>query len=198
MPPTKRVYSKDRIEHIPERRGVSCRSVIEAAKEAVPIIDLADLLCGPGKMHRIGEEWVARCPLPDHEDRTPSFTVNPEKGLWFCHGCARGGDIVELARFAWGYEKGEVAMAAANILREFGHEIPARPDSWYRKEVRQTPVREQIERMRIEYIRRRAFRVWCDPLLEGIEDPEELRQDAQALWEAVLPVARRIYEGTRR
>jgi hypothetical protein len=52
--------------------------VIEAAKEAVPTIDLADLLCGPGKMRRAGDRWVARCPLPGHEDRTPSFTVYTE------------------------------------------------------------------------------------------------------------------------
>jgi hypothetical protein len=62
----------------PERRGVSRKPVIEAAKEAVPTIDLADLLCGLGKMRRAGDRWVARCPLPGHEDRTPSFTVYTE------------------------------------------------------------------------------------------------------------------------
>jgi DNA primase len=63
----------------------------------------------------------------DHEDKTPSFTINPEKNLWFCHGCLRGGDVVELARFAWGYEKREVAMAAADLLHEFGHPRPEQP-----------------------------------------------------------------------
>jgi hypothetical protein len=81
----------------PERRGVSLRRVIEEAKEKVPTIDLAERLCGPGGMRKAGKEWVGRCPLPDHEDKTPSFTVNPEKNLWFCHGCLKGGDVVELA-----------------------------------------------------------------------------------------------------
>ena len=90
-------------EH-PERRGVSRRHVIDEAKAKVATIDLADLLCGPAKMRRIGDEWLARCPLPDHEDQTPSFTTNPEKNLWFCHGCVRGGDVIELARFCLGLQ----------------------------------------------------------------------------------------------
>src|SRR5918998_4965646 len=105
----------------PERRGASRRSVIEAAKAKVRTIDLADLLCGPGKMRKVGERWVARCPLPGHEDRSPSFTVYPETNSFFCYGCLRGGDVVELARFAWCYEKAEVATAAAYLLLEFEH-----------------------------------------------------------------------------
>src|SRR5688572_9322411 len=81
-------------------RGISHVRPIDAAKEKVPCIDLADLLLGPGGLRRVGKEWVGRCPLPDHEDKSPSFTVNPEKNVWFCHGCIRGGDCVELARCA--------------------------------------------------------------------------------------------------
>ncbi len=43
-----------------------------------------------------GHELVWRCMLPGHDDRTPSFSVNPEKGLYFCYGCGRGGDIITL------------------------------------------------------------------------------------------------------
>ena len=49
-------------------RGVSTVRPIDAAKEAVPVIDLADLLCGPGGLRRVGKEWAGRCPLPDHEE----------------------------------------------------------------------------------------------------------------------------------
>lgn len=181
-----------------ERRGVSRATIIEAAKAAVDTIDLADRICGPGRLRRVGNRWVAHCPLPDHEDRSPSFTVYPETNSWYCFGCSRGGDVVNLAAAAWGYGKREQAMAAAHVLHEYGHPIPERPASWFRKQERQKRTREQIEAARLEYIRRRCFRVWAEPLLEGIEDLDERREDAQALWEAMLPVAQALLEGMRR
>src|SRR3954466_9378334 len=104
----------------PQRRGVSRRTVIEEAKAKVETVDLA-------------------------EDRSPSFTVYPETDSFFCYGCLVGGDIVELARHAWGYPKEEVAMAAAQLLHEFGHEIPRRPTSWHRKQTRQERARRAVE-----------------------------------------------------
>src|SRR3712207_4238367 len=91
----------------PERRGVSRKPVIETAKDKVPTIDLADRLQGPGGWRKIGNRWVCQCLLPDHDERTPSFTVYPETNSWYCYGCLRGGDVIELARYAWGYEKSE-------------------------------------------------------------------------------------------
>jgi DNA primase len=175
---------QDRLtEHPPERRGVSRSRVIEAAKEAVPVIDLADLIVGAGGLKRLGAEWVGRCPLPDHEDRTPSFTVSPEKNLWFCHGCVRGGDVVELARFAFGFEKIEAPMAAAFVLEKFGHELPARPDSWFGKNARQAPVRDVAEECRKRAFRRRSFRALvAEYVARGIEDEDELRSEMAAAW----------------
>jgi DNA primase len=108
-------------------RGASYTRPIDAAKESVQVIDLADRLGGPGSLRRVGKEWAGRCLLPDHEDRSPSFTVNPEKNVFFCHGCLRGGDVVELARLAWGYDQRDAHVAAAMLLMEFGHEVPQRP-----------------------------------------------------------------------
>jgi hypothetical protein len=43
-------------------------------------------------LRKRGREWWGHCPF--HEERTPSFAVNAEKGVWRCHGCQRGGDLV--------------------------------------------------------------------------------------------------------
>jgi DNA primase len=120
----------------PERRGVSRESVISEAKAKVSTIDLADRLCGPGQMRRIGENGTARCPLPGHEDRNPSFVVYPKTNSWFCFACLVGGDVIELARHAWGYEKSEVGTAAAMLLMEFGFEVLRRPPSYFRRRER--------------------------------------------------------------
>jgi DNA primase len=177
----------------PERRGVSRRSIIEEAKAKVTTIDLADLLCGPGKMRRVGERWVARCPLPGHEDRSPSFTVYPETNSWFCFGtCLVGGDVIELARHVWGYEKSEVAMAAADLLHEFGHEIPPRPASWYRRQERQKPVRDGIDAAKILVARRRLYRKFFEPLVLSTEDEDARAHDAQLFWELTAPLAEHL------
>jgi diadenosine tetraphosphatase ApaH/serine/threonine PP2A family protein phosphatase len=43
------------------------------------------------------------CPLPDHDERTPSFRAyeDPARG-WFCFGCGRGGSIYDLGAALWG------------------------------------------------------------------------------------------------
>jgi len=154
--------------------------VIQAAKEKVATIDLADRLSGPGQMRRVGAEWVTNCRIPDHHDRVPSFTVNPEKNLWFCHGCVRGGDVVKLAALVWGIDRADVA--AAELLIEFGHEIPARPDAWYAKGKRQAPVRDAIEQAKKRRVQRRLYRWLLAPALANIEDPDERAEEAAIAW----------------
>ena len=63
----------------PERRGVSHQKVIAEAKAKVSVLDLADWLGAEqgGRWRKVGAEWVRNCVLPDHEDRVPSFSVNP-------------------------------------------------------------------------------------------------------------------------
>lgn len=178
----------------PERRGVSRQGVITEAKEMVGTISLAERLCGSGQgqMRRAGGRWVVRCPLPGHDDKTPSFTVYPDddegRGRWWCYGCLRGGDVVDLAALAWGIEN--PAVAAAEVLMTFGHQVPPRPPSWFRKFERQRPVRDAIGRARFDHLRRRLFRAFFAPLVARIEDNEEREEEAAILWESTAPLAR--------
>jgi DNA primase len=166
----------------PRYRGVSYVRPIDAAKEAVPIIDLADRLIGPGGLRRVGKEWSGRCPLPDHEDRSPSFTVNAEKNVFFCHGCLYGGDVVELARLAWGYDQCDAHVAAAMLLMEFGHEVPERSPAWYRKQERQHNTRAAIEETKKNIVQRRLFKHLILPLIDTIEDEEEHAREVDKAW----------------
>jgi hypothetical protein len=43
-------------------------------------------------LRKAGKEFIGRCPF--HEDNTPSFSVNQEKGVFYCHGCHEGGDVI--------------------------------------------------------------------------------------------------------
>jgi len=184
-------------DRIPRYRVVSYTMPIGEAKRLVPVIDLADRLVGRGGLRRVGQEWIGRCPLPDHADKTPSFTVNKAKNLWWCHGCLRGGDVVELARLAWGYDRRDAHVAAAMLLMQFGHEVPQLPPAWFRKQERQKPIRDALERVRIRSARRRLMGAF-GPLLASIEDPEERREETIRIWHDLEEVARFVVEQASR
>ena len=70
---------------------------MQVSKEGVERIkgasDLAAVLAERGiELRKKGRVLVARCPF--HEERTPSFTVTPGRGLYHCFGCGAAGDVI--------------------------------------------------------------------------------------------------------
>lgn len=66
------------------------RSELAALKDR---LDLVDFLQSLGLVvKREGRGYKALCPF--HEDQTPSFSVDRQKGLWHCFGCGKGGDVL--------------------------------------------------------------------------------------------------------
>lgn len=45
-------------------------------------------------MKKAGTIYKACCPLPGHDEKTPSFTVTPGKNIFKCFGCGKGGDAI--------------------------------------------------------------------------------------------------------
>jgi hypothetical protein len=68
--------------------------------EIAPCVYVEALACVQVPVHgRI------RCPLPGHDDRTPSFKVyDSPAGGWCCFGCHAGGDIYSFAALLWGMD----------------------------------------------------------------------------------------------
>jgi DNA primase len=67
------------------------RRALEAIKLRAPIEDVVRERV-PG-LRKAGRLWVACCPF--HEERTPSFKVDPERATWHCFGaCSTGGDVI--------------------------------------------------------------------------------------------------------
>jgi DNA primase len=176
------------------RANRGCLKPIDAAKEAVPIEQLAERLSGEGK--RRGREIAFICPL--HDDHDPSLIVDPEKQVWFCHPCAVGGDVVELARLAWGHPddgRGK-AEAAAYLLMEFGHEVPQRPASWHRRQDRQQKVRDRLEEVKVRHVQRRLYRIF-EPSILSIEEEAERQEEKAQVWDELRLVAVLVVDGRR-
>ncbi len=67
-----------------------------------------------------GREFTGLCPF--HEERTPSFSVSAERGLYHCHGCHAGGDTIEFVRRIQGCGFSE---AVAQLAARAGLALPA-------------------------------------------------------------------------
>lgn len=92
----------------------------EEAKEAVrAATDIVQLIGEKVRLRRVGTRWSGLCPF--HNEKTPSFTVNPERQIWHCFGCSKGGDV-----FAFLMETDKVTFPEAlSILAErAGIELP--------------------------------------------------------------------------
>ena len=68
---------------------------IEAAQVAgkISTADFARGYLGVDLRHVGAGRYVGRCPLPGHDDDSPSFTVYPEPRGWYFFGCGRGGTL---------------------------------------------------------------------------------------------------------
>ena len=54
--------------------------------------DIVAVIAEHTDIKRSGRQWMARCPL--HGERTPSLSVSPDKGVYYCFGCQRSGDAI--------------------------------------------------------------------------------------------------------
>ena len=65
-----------------------------------------------------GNQWWGCCPF--HHEKTPSFSVTPDKGMYYCFGCHEGGDVI---KFVMEMEKVRFPEAIKILARKFGVEI---------------------------------------------------------------------------
>ncbi len=58
--------------------------------------DLVDVVSKHVTLRKVGRRWTGLCPF--HAERTPSFSVNGEDGLYYCFGCQARGDVISFVR----------------------------------------------------------------------------------------------------
>ena len=64
------------------------------------------------KLKKRGKSYLGLCPF--HAEKTPSFNVSPDKGMYYCFGCSRGGDVI---KFVMEWDKASY-VEAIEILAE--------------------------------------------------------------------------------
>jgi len=66
---------------------------VEAVKAAANIVDLVEART---RLRKVGARYTGLCPF--HQEKTPSFSVSPDRGTYHCFGCGVGGDSIAFVR----------------------------------------------------------------------------------------------------
>ncbi len=81
--------------------------------------DIVAVIGSRVQLTRAGREFKARCPF--HSEKTPSFTVSPQKGFYHCFGCGAHGTALG---FLLDYERLDFPAAVEELARLAGVEVP--------------------------------------------------------------------------
>src|SRR5690554_2238 len=101
-------------------------NVIEEIKRRISIVDVVSRYLS---LTSKGERYWGLCPF--HDEKTPSFTVLPEKGFYHCFGCQKSGSIFD---FVMEMESLTFVEAVSKLAQEAG--IPLEKESPQQKKIR--------------------------------------------------------------
>jgi DNA primase len=148
------------------------RQAVDELKQQIPLLDYLQAHDWQPARRLSRARLMGLCPL--HSDHKPSFLVDPSKGLFYCYGCGRGGDVI---RFAELYHQVKFPQALA-LLHQWRGLAPLLDEAagFYRMQLHrhgeamaylhQRGVRspELIEHMRIGYAPGGCLRAWLAQL----------------------------------
>ena len=83
--------------------------------------DIVEVIGQYVSLKKRGRNWFGLCPF--HSERTPSFSVNPEMGIFKCYGCNKGGDVYT---FLMEHEKLSFTQSVELLADRLGLKVPRR------------------------------------------------------------------------
>ena len=105
-------------------------------------VDIVEVIDRRVKLKKTGKNFSACCPF--HDEKTPSFSVNPGKQFYYCFGCGAGGNALG---FLMDYERLEFPEAVESLAQTVGLQVPKeelRPGQTPPQDTNR-PILEQLE-----------------------------------------------------
>jgi DNA primase len=134
--------------------------LVAAVRQAVDVVAIAE---DHTRLTRRGKRTTGLCPL--HREKSPSFTVDPDQGLFYCFGCGQGGDAIRLHMLLSG---DDFPAAIETLARRFGVPLPtAGPRSGSRSGTTERDLEAVLEE---------AAR-WFAARLDGAEGPRKYLEE---------------------
>ena len=81
--------------------------------------DIVEVISGYVRMQRKGSSYFGLCPF--HNEKSPSFSVSPNKQMYYCFGCGAGGNVIT---FLMEYENATFQEAVKMLADRAGVELP--------------------------------------------------------------------------
>jgi DNA primase len=116
----------------------------DSVQEIKDRLELADLISEHLRLQKAGRDLKGLCPF--HQEKTPSFYVSPEKQLWHCYGCSKGGDMFT---FIMDIEHVDFRGALQLLASKAGVELETSASSGRRRELQR--VIAQLNQLAARY-----------------------------------------------
>jgi DNA primase len=101
-------------------RGLIPESTLAEIRDRANIVEVVGAQVG---LKRVGRNQVGLCPF--HAEKSPSFTVNEERGIFHCFGCGAGGNVFT---FIMKMENLPFPDVVERLARRYGITLPERGD----------------------------------------------------------------------
>lgn len=121
-------------------------------QQVLDATDLIDLVSEYLTLKRAGGRFKGLCPF--HQEKTPSFTVNPEMGIYKCFGCGKGGNAISFVMEAEGLGYPQAIRHLADKAGvSIAKESAAEAENRSREERLQGVMRLAMEHYRKQYLK---------------------------------------------
>jgi hypothetical protein len=127
---------------------------LEHLKQRIPLLDYLQQRNWTARRVGAHPEFVGLCPL--HPETRPSFYVNADKNLFYCHGCGRGGDLIRLVQLSRNLSfRQSVAYLQQQLSPPVDSDVLEKAAAFYQFQLHRHPEA-------VQYLQKRGL---CDPAL---------------------------------
>ena len=113
--------------------------------------DIVEVVDKRVTLKKSGKNYSACCPF--HKEKTPSFSVQPERQFYYCFGCGAGGNAIG---FIMNFDQTDFPQAVESLARDNGMEVP--------REENAAATRRQSENSKLFEVLEQASKFYCQQL----------------------------------
>ena len=100
--------------------------------------DIVEVIDKRVALKKTGKNYTACCPF--HQEKTPSFSVQPDRQFYYCFGCGAGGNAIG---FVMNFDQLDFPLAVETLAKDVGLEVPKDETPTHRK--RQSETIKMVE-----------------------------------------------------